>query len=296
LLPTTSNQLEIAITIDDLPYQTKKGGKPIDSDPAIWKDTNQRILKALANAEAPATIFVNCGNLATDDTLVAQWRAAGHSIGNHTANHRSAAHGPLADWIEDLRQCDNLWAKDSKERKWFRFPYLWRGETMKRRDQVSKSLSSAGYITAPVTVDSHDWLFEFYRRKSVKKSKSETWEATLGERYVSNVAEAIAEARQISKEKLGREAPQILLIHLNHTNSEYLPQILTNIKKAGLRIVPLEKVITDPLYQLPDAWAGRGARWWFSRTVPLKRKNGKPWYRNREGNLRKELKQLLLSP
>ena len=47
--------------------------------------------------------------------------------------------------------------------------------------------------------------------------------------------------------------------------------------------------MTDPLYAQPDAWAGRGARWWLARTDPIARPDGTPWYSDREGTLGKQL-------
>ncbi len=274
-------RVPIALTFDDLPYQTRRGGVPLEGEAAIWADTTERLLAALRDGGAPATVFVNCANLAEDDALVARWRTAGHAIGNHTAHHTSAVAGPLEEWIADVRACDGLWAEGSTEPRWFRFPYLWRGETVEQRDAIAAALAGAGYRTVPVTVDSHDWAYEFARRRNPDPASR----AELVQMLVANTADAVDEARRISREKLGREAAQVLLLHVNALTADALPAILDGLERDGLTVAPVEQVMADPLYSQPDAWAGRGARWWLARTDPITRPDGTAWYSDREANV-----------
>lgn len=277
--PSVAPAVPIALTFDDLPYQTRRGGLPLASDPAEQADTTDRLLAALSAAGARATVFVNCANLAEDDTLVARWRAAGHAIGNHTAHHLSAVATPLDAWIADVRACDGLWAADSTEPRWFRFPYLWRGETVEQRDAIAAGLSTAGYRTVPVTVDTFDWAYEFTRAHNPDPESR----AALQSMLVDEVADAIDEARHISRDKLGREAAQIVLMHVNALTADALPAILQRIARDGLVVTPIARVMDDPLYQQPDAWVGRGARLWLARTAPTARPDGSEWYSGREG-------------
>ena len=275
----------VALTFDDLPYQTRRGGVPLESDPAAWGDASDRLLAALSAAGATATVFVNCGNLAEDDALVARWRDAGHSVGNHTAHHRSAAEGELDAWVADLRACDGLWPEGSDEARWFRFPYLWRGDTVERRDAVAAAITDAGYTTVPVTVDTHDWAFEFYRKRHPEARPELA--ALLGEID----ADAVAEARAVSRDKLGREAAQVVLLHVNAVTAEALPAILAGLARDGMAVVPVAEAMADPLYAEPDAWAGPGGRWWLARTAPTERPDGAPWYRDREAEVVGALEQ-----
>lgn len=275
----------IAITIDDLPYQTKKGGITVEDDSVEWIKVSEKMLGAFSEENANATIFINCGNLSPEDTLVNIWKEAGHSIGNHTANHRSAAHGELNDWVENVQACDRLWGAEARETKWFRFPYLWRGETLERRDSVLKALEENNYMVVPVTADSHDWLFEQYRRKNGDSG----WKQTVSELFIANTIEAVLEAQEVSQQKLGREIPQILLLHFNHVTADNLPQILAELKKKEFEIISVDQAMKDPIYQEPDAWFGRGSRMWLSRTEPTEREDGSRWYSNRGKTLRKQL-------
>lgn len=295
---------QIALTFDDLPYQTRRGGAPRVPDRAAQAATNQVILAALARAGARAAVFVNCGNLAADDGLLEAWRAAGHVIGNHTAHHSSAAHGPLDDWVKDMRACDGLWSPDDAATRWFRFPYLWRGETVARRDAVAEALKAGDYVSVPVTVDTHDWMFEGFSAKvygqaglpvpPVQSGPSEPpLAAALDAAFVANVRDALVEARAVSRDKLGREAVQIMLLHVNAVTARNLPAILDDIRAAGGQVVPVDVAMADPVFALPDAWAGVGARGWFARTDPTARPDGLPWYSDRETALQAQLTKLV---
>lgn len=281
--PATSPGYRLALTFDDLPYQTWEKGAALELDPAVQNATTTAILEALG--ARPATVFVNCGNL-EDRSLVERWRSAGHTIGNHTSHHRSAAHGELDAWMADVRACDDLWTEGDTAPRWFRFPYLWRGETIERRDAVLAGLAEAGYTPVPVTFDSHDWLFESTRREHPDRAQA------LGEAYVANVLDAAREARAISREKLEREAPQILLLHVNAITATHLPALLAGLEADGAQIVGVDEVMKDPLYAQPDAWAGRGSRWWFARTTPLERPDGEPWYVDREARIQAQVAEL----
>jgi peptidoglycan-N-acetylglucosamine deacetylase len=287
-------QVRVALTFDDLPYMTRKGGATREADPQVWAAVSTSILAALAAVGAPAAVFVNCGNLPEDDELVPQWRSAGHAIGNHTAHHKSAAHTDLTPWMADVRACDGLWEAESAEPRWFRFPYLWRGETVERRDAALGALAQAGYQPVPVTADSQDWIFEVMR--DVDVAANPTVSAELGPRLVSHTAASLTEARQISREKLGREAPQILLFHVAQVTADHLPATLAALQDQGAVFVPLFEAMTDPLYTAPDAWAGPGSRGWLARTAPTERPDGTRWYGDRMDALEQELAERSRTP
>jgi len=286
-------QSRIALTFDDLPYQGGQGGRAIEPDPASWQLTTQLMLDALSAAQAPAMVFVNCGALDDDDKLVSQWRDAGHTIGNHTAHHLSAADGDLDHWMSGVRQCDGLWSPGSGLTRWFRFPYLRRGETVERRDAVLGALKSAGYTTVPATADSLDWLFEFYRRQLISVEASEDIHKRIVQRYVQHVTEAVVEASRVSVEKLGRDIPHIALFHVNDITAQALPEILRNLQRNGVEFIDLAQAMSDPVYAEADAWVGPYSRMWLGRTAPTQRPDGSSWYRASEASVRVELEALL---
>lgn len=89
----------LAITIDDLPW--------VGPLPPGWSRLHgtHRILEALEGHEAPATGFVNCGRGPADAPVLQAWMAAGHELGNHTAQHLDLNHADPAAWAADATDC-----------------------------------------------------------------------------------------------------------------------------------------------------------------------------------------------
>ena len=64
---------------------------------------------------------------------------------------------------------------------------------------------------------------------------------------------------------VGREFPQVLLLHANELNVEMLPSIFSMLKGRGYRFVPLGEALRDPAYSLPNEYAGKGGFSWIHR-------------------------------
>src|SRR6478736_1590344 len=86
----------IAITIDDLPWQTLDGNAwyTTDAGAAIMADYHQRLMAGIRAEKAPVVGFVNEGKLVADDKvqgvrlhMLRDWLEAGADLGNHTYGH-----------------------------------------------------------------------------------------------------------------------------------------------------------------------------------------------------------------
>lgn len=80
--------------------------------------------------------------------------------------------------------------------------------------------------------------------------------------YMESVIEFF-EARSVKV--VGREFPQILLIHANQLNADLMPELLAMFKRRGYRIVSLAEALQDPAYQLAENYVGRGGFSWIHR-------------------------------
>ena len=67
---------------------------------------------------------------------------------------------------------------------------------------------------------------------------------------------AFFEARSI--EVVGREFPQVLLLHANQLNADLMPDLLAMFRRRGYTFVSLDRALADEAYRLPDDYAGRG--------------------------------------
>ena len=67
---------------------------------------------------------------------------------------------------------------------------------------------------------------------------------------------------KLSKDLIGYELKQILLLHTNFLEAEHIGELLDMIRKRGYRFITLEDALSDPAYSLPDEYVGEeGTNW-----------------------------------
>jgi hypothetical protein len=74
---------------------------------------------------------------------------------------------------------------------------------------------------------------------------------------------AFFETRSI--EVVGREFPQVLLIHGNELNADLMPDLLAMFRRRGYSFVTLEQALADDAYRLPEEYVGRNGFSWIQR-------------------------------
>lgn len=92
------------------------------------------ILEQLAEYNAKATFFCVGDNIRKHPEIFEQVKAAGHSIGNHTYHHLHGWKTPIADYIQNVNDCQKL-----TQTNLFRPPY---GEITPK---IAKKLQEKGY-------------------------------------------------------------------------------------------------------------------------------------------------------
>jgi hypothetical protein len=74
----------------------------------------------------------------------------------------------------------------------------------------------------------------------------------------------VAFFEQCAVEVVGREIPQILLIHASQLNADRMPDLLAMFKRRGCSFITLCKALNDLVYSPPENYFSRGG---FSFTV-----------------------------
>jgi hypothetical protein len=88
-----------------------------------------------------------------------------------------------------------------------------------------------------------------------------------------------------SVEVLGREFPQIMLLHASELNSRMMPEILGMFRRRGYRFIALDEALKDGAYRLPENYVGPGGfswihRWSMTKGMPNKGEPDEPeWVR-----------------
>lgn len=260
-------QVPLAITIDDVPWN---GVEPLDGAAG----GTDRLLATLMERGIQATGFVVCNRMEDGAPIVRAWLAAGMDIGNHSAAHRDLNSG-MRLWLDDARRCESqLAAITGKRGGFFRYPYLHQGPTAAIRDEVADALAGMSYRTAHVTIDNSEWILARAYGRALQVADERTSEE-IGNAYVAHVLDAARHFRRVAREKFGRDVAQVLLVHANALNADWLGEVLDSLTAEDFTFVSLEVALRDPVFSLPDAYAGRRGLSWLYRAAPLSQPD--PW-------------------
>lgn len=257
----------VAVTLDDLPGVVR-GGLP------ALQATTVRLLGHIRAANIPAIGFVNeeklsvPGEEAQRTALLEQWLEAGLELGNHTYSHPSLFSTPLPEYQADVlrgeRVTKRLLTGRGERPRYFRHPFLNTGPDLETKEALERFLDEHGYTVAPVTIDNDDYLYAAAYTNATAQGDSALMRR-IGDDYVRYMNEIFAYYEGFSRDLLGREPAQVLLLHANALNGDYLDQVVAMMRERGYRFIPLEQALEDPAYDLPDKYAGRSGLSWLHR-------------------------------
>lgn len=262
---------QLAVTIDDLPF--------VEFDRVEVAEARRRfdrIIAALRARHAPATAFVNEDKLERDGQidparrqLLVDWLDAGFDLGNHTYGHVDLHHVAVGEYEDAIVRGEAttkaLLAARGRTLTWFRHPFLHTGRSDAVADEVGAFLAARGYRVAPVTLDNGEWI---YARAylAAQRDGDRAAAAELRHDYVRYLDAKAAYFEDESRRFLGRELPQILLIHANSLNADALPELLAMFQRRGYAFVDLATAAADPAYrEQPDRFRGAGGISWLHR-------------------------------
>ena len=243
---------EVAVTVDDLPSH---GALPSGM---TRSDIARSILKSLKDAHAPKVYgFVNAKKLELhpeDIEVLKLWRGAGFPLGNHTYAHLSL-NASTADEFDKNVAADEPELKLLMGRqnwRWFRYPYLWEGDTLEKRHAVRQYLKEHKYHVAQVTLDFEDYLWNSPYARCVEKNDAASIE-WLKSSYMATATEYIGLGRKMATLIYGRDIRHVLLLHIGAFDAVMLPRLLNFMKNEGSKFVTLGEAEKDPVYRIdPD--------------------------------------------
>ncbi len=260
----------MAVTIDDLPWNHQGEGAGFVDAASRGTDA---MLAALRAHRAPSVSVVNEGKLeaptpeehAARVALLKRWVDAGHVLGNHGYSHRDANALTAAAYLADIARGDAVTRELMRPRQpyplYFRHPYTHTGDTLEKRDAITRGLTARGYTVMPHTIENADWLFNVAYVRADAAGR-----ARLREAYLAHTAAAAAFAEAKARELFGRDdVPQTLLIHTLALNADALDALLTMFEGRGYRFITLEQGMRDKAYATPDVFVGRNGPSWLFR-------------------------------
>ncbi|MCC8362860.1 polysaccharide deacetylase family protein [Lysobacter sp. A6] len=265
----------IAITIDDLPWQW--AGR---LHPDVFAARHAKLIAAVRASGVTGVGFVNEKELEVDGkvdparvAMLREWLDAGWELGNHTWGHLDYHAVGLeayeADVLKGERVLRPLLAERGETPKWFRHPWLRNGRTPEERAALDAFLAQHGYRTAPVTVNTGEWIWaNAYQRTLDGVAPDAEKQATLARlrsEYVAYMLAKLAFLEQQSLTLLEYNVPQVLLLHANELNAETFPELIGGMQQHGYRVVSLEEAVRDPAYARVDGYRGPHGISWLHR-------------------------------
>jgi peptidoglycan/xylan/chitin deacetylase (PgdA/CDA1 family) len=266
--PDSLPERQIAITIDDLPA----GAANSMSAAAITTMTKQ-LLATLREQKIPVVGFVNERKLyfkwdEVNERIAAlkMWLDAGFELGNHTYGHTSLNRVSLREFEDSVVQGESvtqlLLTQHNMKLRYFRHPYLDTGRDLQTRREAEAFLVGRGYRIAPVTLDAWDWMFATVYDDAKKRGDTALLQEVVRS-YLAHTTEVFSYFEKLSRDLVGYEPSQILLLHANQLEAEHIGELLDLIRKRGYRFITLEGALGDSVYALPDTYVGEEGSGWL---------------------------------
>ncbi len=243
----------IALTFDDLPAA---GSLP----PGMNRTQIATKLAAELNANHLDGTYglVNAVKLENDpdaQQALHIWVDAGMNIGSHTWSHPSLNVSTVESFQDEIAKNEPALKEYAQGRDWhwFRYPFLWEGDTLEKRHAIRAYLSEHGYRIAQVTLDFEDYAWnDAYGRCLAKRDDAAIdW---LRQSYLDTAKEYIALGRAEERIAFGREIPNVILLHGTAFTTLMLPDLIDLLHKEGFTFASLPEVESDPAYTMdPDA-------------------------------------------
>lgn len=266
VLAQSPPQREIAITIDDLPAGNANSMTGPDID-----EMTAKLLNTLREQKVPAVGFVNerklyrQGEYDARIKALSMWLDAGFELGNHTFSHTSLNNVPLQFWEDDVIRGESvtrfLQSQHNMKMRYFRHPYLDVGRDLQTRRAAEAFLIGRGYRIAPVTMDAWDWMYARVYEDARKRGDKDL-QQKLVESYLTYTSTVFDYYEKLSKDLIGYEPKQILLLHGNWLEADHIGELIDLLRKRGYQFVTLGDALSDSAYSMPDEFvADEGSGW-----------------------------------
>lgn len=265
---------EVAVTFVNFP------GSNTHSTTLLTNKT-RKLMRVLRRHNVSAVGFVNEGRLYRAENevdpervaLLEEWLDAGHELGNETYSHKDLFNATLADWQADVERGEKimsgLLAKRGARLRYFSYPYLNTGEDAAEKAAAEKYLRGRGYKIHPVTIDNMDWLFNRAYLDAIRRDDEAT-AARIRAEYVPYMEEMFEFTEDYSREVVGREFPQVLMLTGGPLNADCMEDLLAMMKRRGYSFVTMEQATKDEAYNLPENFVGRHGDSWLARWAVTK--------------------------
>jgi beta-lactamase regulating signal transducer with metallopeptidase domain len=242
--------------------------------PRAEKDM-RKLLASLRANDVSAVGFVNAAQLYRDGVqdesrvnLLRMWLDAGMELGSEGFAHPSLYNTPLEDFKRDVERGEYVTSPLAAGRgarlRYFSYPYLNVGPDRETKESFERFLSGRGMQVHKVTIDNWDWLFgKAYA--DARRAEDEETVRRIGDEYVPYMERVFDFYEGLSRDTLGYEPPQVLMLTANALNCEKFDELAAMLKRRGYTFVTLDEAMQDRAYRQPDTYTGTWGISWLQR-------------------------------
>ena len=261
----TYGQSYVAITVDDVPGTGKMQKENYKS----------KLMSTLDSLNIPVTIFVTEGLIYKGDNadknfeLLNNWMSKSYTtIGYHSTEHSRYSAVGLDSFKNDVEKGENvvreMAKKNGKSVDYFRLPYNDLGKDSVEHANIENYLSSRNFKVAPFTVESEDYAYCYVYEYYLAQNDSAKANA-IAKDYVSMTIACFDFFDSLSLKVYGKQIKHIYLCHDNVLNADYLPVIVSELKKKNYTFISFGEALQDPLYHQKDIYYKKWGISWLYR-------------------------------
>lgn len=277
---TFGQKKKVCFSLDDLPLVNYG-----ISDSSYQQSLTNKIIASLNKNKIPAIGFVNEMKLYDKNNsaiswqikLLNQWVDNGLELGNHTYSHPDYNTLSFEAFSRDILKGE-LFTREILNRKgltltYFRHPFLHMGNSKEKNDSLNNFLSDHDYTIAPVTIDNEDYLFALAYKRA-KDNENFALMKKIGSDYIDYMERKLKYFERQAYLLFGRQINQILLLHANLLNGDYLDSLAKMFLKNNYEFVTMEEALKDNAYQTSITVYGKWGISWIDRWALSQGKKG----------------------
>ena len=211
------------------------------------------------------------------EALLQAWIDGGLELGNHTFGHLDLHRVDLETFKADVANGETvtrrLLSNAGRQLTYFRHPFLHTGSTAEIRRQLNAFLVERNYVIAPVTIDNYDYVFAAaYDRTLAQRNEAEGQRIEAA--YLDYMESAVSYYEGQAEAIVGRQIPQILLLHAHALNGATLERFAGRLRARGYQFITLGEALKDPVYRSRDEYYGPAGISWLHRWALTEGKRG----------------------
>jgi hypothetical protein len=111
-------------------------------------------------------------------------------------------------------------------------------------------------------MDAWDWMYAGVYEDARKRGDT-ALQQQLVNSYLSYTSQVFDYYEKFSKNLLGYEPKQILLLHGNWLEADHIGELLDLLRKRGYQFVSLQDALGDAAYGMPDDYVGEEGTSWI---------------------------------